>query len=156
MAIKRPKPTARNKMMDMLSRRDHSELEVRKKLRGKFEPDEIEAAIFYGKDRGWLPDSEIAQTQLAEKAAQSLHRKKKGINYINHFLSERGLPQVRPDDELELEKALSLVENKNFRWSSLDSEKKQKVKAKLGRFLQARGFESAIVRKVIYEKLRNT
>jgi regulatory protein len=156
MAMKRPKPTARNKMMDMLSRRDHSELEVRKKLRGKFEAEEIDAAIDYGKERGWLPDTEVAQTQLAEKAAQSLHRKRKGINYINHFLSERGLPEVRPDDELELEKALSLVENKSFNWSKLDSDKKQKVKAKLGRFLQARGFENAIVRKVIYEKLRNT
>jgi regulatory protein len=156
MAKNRPQPTARNKMMDMLSRRDHSELEVRKKLRGKFEPDEIETAIKYGKERGWLPDGEIAQRKLAEKAAQSLHRKKKGINYINHFLAERGLPQVSPDDDLELEKALALIENKNFDWSSLDREKKQKIKTKLGRFLQARGFENAIVRKVIYEKLRNT
>jgi len=139
-------------MMDLLARRDHSELEIRKKLKGKFQPEEIEKAIEYGKTNNWLPNSESAEIALSQKAAEHLHRKKKGILYINSKLYEKGLPEVQSDPEQELEKALELIKNKYSVKDDLDREEKEKLKAKLGRFLVSRGFEMSIVRKVIYEK----
>lgn len=148
--------TARNKMMDYIARRDHSEKELRQKLRrAKYSPEEIEKAIEYGKSRKWIPDSEDLEANLSNRMAEGLHRKKKGILFINSYLSEKGLPEVQSNSEQELEKALNLVENK-YRFSSdLSREEKDKLKAKIGRFLISRGYETSIVRKVIYEKLRN-
>jgi len=140
-------------MMDLISRRDHSEREIRQKLKGKFEPSEIDLAIEYGKERGWLPNSVESELALSEKAANELHRKKKGILYINAQLKEKGLPEVEGNPEQELEKAIELVKNKYSVPNDSTRDEKEKLKAKLGRFLISRGFDMSIVRKVIYEKL---
>lgn len=141
---------AKKKVMDLLARRDHSEKELRKKLREKFSENEdsddvIDEAIDFAKDNKWLGDP----TDLAFKMADVLHRKNKGIHYINNYLREKGLPSVQADRDMELEKALSIVKNKydeNYKFSRED-------KAKVGRLLASRGFDSETVRKVIYEKL---
>ena len=147
--------TARNKMMDYLARRDHSEKEIRQKLKKTkaFSEEQIEKAIEFGRDNGWLPDTPEKMEVLSEKTAGFLHRRKKGIQYINQFLAKKGLPPVQNSFEQELEKALELVKNKTLKLQSLPKEEKQKAKAKLGRFLVARGFDLDVVRKVIYEKL---
>ncbi len=141
---------ARRKMMDMIARRDHSEKELRKKLKDKFEDFDdgmqaIEDAIQYAKENKWLGDP----ADLARRMADMLHRRNKGINYINHYLRDKGLPTVDADRDLELEKALHLVKNKY----SDEQEFDRSEKARVGRFLAARGFDSETVRKVIYEKL---
>lgn len=141
---------AKRKVMDLLARRDHSEKELRQKLREKFSDEEdlgkvIDEAIDFAKDNNWLGDP----TALALQMADILHRKKKGIHYINNYLREKGLPSVESDRDFELEKALSIVKNKydeNYEFSRED-------KAKVGRLLVSRGFDSETVRKVIYEKL---
>lgn len=158
--------------------RDHSEKELRTKLREYFrrniqyrkrlakkqnrafteDTDEanqqeiteaIEAAIEFAKTNNWLGDA----GQLSEKMASMLHRKNKGIGYINNYLKEKGLPAVSADRDLELEKALTLVKNKFSDFSELPFEEKRKEQARVARFLASRGFDSDIVRKVIYEKL---
>ena len=136
--------------MDLLARRDHSEKELRKKLKEKFDDaddgmDAVEEAIAFARDNNWLGDP----TDLAYKMADMLHRRNKGIVYINHYLREKGLPDVDVDKDLELEKALSIVKNKydeDYKFSRED-------KARVGRMLASRGFDSETVRKVIYEKL---
>lgn len=142
--------------MDLLARRDHSEKELRQKLkRAKFSPEEIDKAIQYGKENNWLPDTAEKALGLSDRTADSLHRKKKGILFINSYLAEKGLPEVQSNPDLELEKALNLIENKYSFSDQLDREEKEKLKSKIGRFLISRGFETSIVRKVLYEKLRN-
>ena len=152
----RPKPSARNKMMDLLARRDHSEKEIRQKLKEKFTKDEIDQVIEYGKRARWIPDSDAAQSALAEKMAEALRRKGKGIRYINSYLAKKGLPPVSSNSEEELEKARTLIENKFSDSKTLDrkktAEEKNKLRAKMGNFLVSRGFDMEIVRKVIYEK----
>lgn len=141
---------AKRKVMDLLSRRNHSEKELRQKLREKFSEVQdsaavIDEAIVFAKDNNWLGDP----NDLAVQMADILHRKKKGIHYINNYLREKGLPTVDVDHDLELEKALSIIKNKfeeNYEFS-------REEKAKVGRLLAARGFDSDTVRKVIYEKL---
>jgi regulatory protein len=149
MAVKR---TARNKMMNLLARRDHSEAEIKKKLKGEFSADEIAVAIQYGRDHGWLPNSEEGEQRLANQFASHLHRRKKGILYINKALQTKGLPEIQSDSSMELEKALELVKNKYKIHEGMSREEKQKLKGKVGRLLLSRGFEMSIVRKVIYEK----
>ena len=140
------KPSAKRKVMDFLARRDHSPKELIKKLKEREYPDEeIQAALAWAKEGRWLSDDKV----LSEKFGAGLHRKKKGIRYINHALAEKGLPPIQSDPELELEKALKLVKNKIKPEEVLTKEKKEKI----GRFLISRGFDSAIVRKVVYEKL---
>jgi len=144
----RPQPSARNKMMDILARRDHSEKELRKKLRDKqFPPEEIDRAIEFGKENGWIPNTEEGLKVLSEKTADVLKRKGKGRLYINHYLKEKGLVPVEVDPAEELEKARELVENKFSDLKQMD----RKEKAKVGRFLISRGFGLETVRKVIYE-----
>lgn len=141
---------ARRKMMDMFARRDHSEREVRKKLKEKFrkEPDveeAIEDAIEYAKENRWLGEP----SDLAQRMADMLHRKNKGIQYINNFLKEKGLPTVAIDREQELQKALHLVRTKYPDVEKFDRDEKGRV----ARFLAARGFDGETVRSIIYDEL---
>lgn len=141
---------AKRKVMDIIARRDHSEKELRKKLRDKFgdeddADDVIDEAIDFAKDNNWLGDP----SALAYRLADMLHRRNKGIYYINNYLKEKGLPAVEVDRHLELEKALSIVKNKYDE----DHKFSREEKARVGRLLAARGFDSETVRKVIYEKL---
>ncbi|HEX7674781.1 MAG TPA: regulatory protein RecX [Bdellovibrio sp.] len=144
------KQAAKRKVMDLLARRDHSEKELRKKLREKFSDEDdgleaVEEAIAYAKDNNWLGDPSI----LAYRMADMLHRRNKGIHYINQYLKEKGLPSVETDRDLELEKALAIVKNKYDE----DYDFTREDKARVGRLLASRGFDSETVRKVIYEKL---
>jgi regulatory protein len=139
--------SARNKMMDYLAHREHSESELRLKLKDDFTPVEIDQAIAFAKEKGWVPNSEEDLRALSEKTAAALKRKGKGQLYIDQYLEGKGLAPVKVDSAEELEKARQLVENK---FSDLNKmNEKEKVKA--ARFLISRGFDEETVRKVIYE-----
>jgi regulatory protein len=146
MRAQRPPLTARNSMMNMLARRDHSEKELRKKLSLRFNSEQIEAALDYAKVHGWLLEKET----LSRKFADQLHRQKKGIKAINFKLKEKGLPEIKPEPQQELEKAIALAQN---RISSKSQPLDRSAKEKIGRYLLSRGFEPSVVRKVIYEEL---
>ncbi|WP_413576870.1 regulatory protein RecX [Bdellovibrio sp. HCB290] len=142
--------TAKRKIMDLIARRNHSEKELRTKLHGKIADEDggleaIDEAIAHAKKNNWLEDP----TELAHRLADTLHRRHKGIEYINNYLNEKGLPSVEADSALELKKALEVITNKfteDFKFSREDQ-------ARVGRLLTSRGFDSETVRKVIYEKL---
>ncbi|WP_413559771.1 regulatory protein RecX [Bdellovibrio sp. HCB209] len=144
------KTAAKRKIMELLASRDHSEQELRSKLRLKFADDEggaeaIDEAISFANEKNWLGDP----SEHASRLADTLHRRNKGICYINNYLSEKGLPQIETDSALEMEKAMTVVMNKfdeDYKFSQED-------KARVGRLLTSRGFDSETVRKVIYEKL---
>lgn len=144
------KAATKKKVMDLLARRDHSEKELRQKLKERFSEEDgfveaVNEAIEFAKDNRWLGDP----STLSQKMADILHRKNKGIHYINNYLREKGLPDVGVDRELELEKAMSVIKNKYKENFTFDRDER----ARVGRFLAGRGFDSETVRKVIYEKL---
>jgi regulatory protein len=123
--------------MDHLARRDHSELELRKKLSRKYGEDEIEQAIAHCREHNWLASPE----SLSERATNALHRRQKGILYIQRYLRAKGLPAPAADPAVELEKARTLVQRRFGR-------RDQREKAH--RFLKSRGFEDDVIRKVLY------
>lgn len=147
------KQAAAKKVLDLLAQRDHSETELRQKLRRAFTHGEdregiegaLEQAIEFAKDNNFIGNPQ----ELAERMADMLHRRHKGILYINNYLREKGLPSVCSDRVQELEKALHIVKNKY----SEDYNFSREEKARVGRLLVSRGFDSETVRKVLYEKL---
>lgn len=146
------KQAAKRKAMDLIARRELSEQELRQKLQDRFSEVEdgdiaIEEAITHAKDKKWLGDP----IDLAHRLAETLHRRHKGIYFINNYLNEKGLPSIEADDALELEKALMIVKNKydeTYVFTREDT-------ARVGRMLTSRGFDTETVRKVLYEKLRD-
>lgn len=144
--------------MDLLAKRQHSRQELIQKLSADYTTEEVDQALHYADKNKWISP----ETELAEKFAQELHTKKKGIDYINAKLEEKGLPSLSSNEELELEKALSLIKNKydldelahEFKEGHIDRLQFEKHMTRMGRFLASRGFNENVVRKVLYEKFK--
>lgn len=138
--------TIKHKIMEYIARRDHSEKELKNKLRrlkdfrdrkkARYSLEEIDQGIEWARVNKWLKTGE----QLAESVARTLHNKKKGIRYINAYLAQKGLPSQKLDEEQELEKAINLIRRKILN-KTIDSN----LKLKLSRFLISRGFPLNIV-----------
>lgn len=138
--------------MDLVAIRNHSELELRKKLATRCEANIVDQAIDWAKGQNWLPSQEVLKDQLAEQ----MGRKGKGIQKINQKLNELGLDSVKSNAEDELEKAKRLALAK---WScedfqGLSFEEAQKLKAQIIRFLFARGYESSVVSKILKNEFK--
>lgn len=144
---------AKRKIMDLVARRDHTEKELRKKLSLRCELDVVEQAIQWAKEQNWLAKPEFIQ----ERVVQQLHNKGKGHRAINRKLQELGLSSVTSEPKVELEKAKKLV---NAKWNledimtNLEYSEKQKLTAKIARFLINRGFDAEIVSKVISKVIK--
>lgn len=150
MTIQRPTlglTEAKKKVMDMVARRDHSEKEIREKLSLHCEANTVEQVLIWAQQKNWLASPEA----LTEKLADQFNRRGQGTHKINQKLEQMGLPSVQADPILELEKAKKLALTK---WSSavfqdLEDHEAEKLKAKMIRFLSARGFTSDIVSSVL-------
>ena len=137
--------TAQKAVMDLISRREYSEAELKQKLMQKDFPDEeIDQAIQRAKAQHWLGQPD----EMAKSLADQLHKKNKGIEFINNTLAEKGLPTIGRDENLELEKALSLVKTKYSRYEDFTTEEKYKAM----RFLASRGFDSSTIKKVFHDE----
>ena len=126
------------KLMGYLATRDHSVKELRDKLSKNFSSEEIENAIDYANKSGFL----IPPKELAEKIAKQLNSKGKGIRYINRYLYNKGLPEVKIDEELELLKARELIKKKFS---------KSEPNIKVFRFLYSKGYDRNIARQIAHE-----
>ena len=139
---------ARQRMMDHLARRAHSETELRQKLEGKFDPDDIEAALQYGQERGWVPKADESKAQLSESLAESLHLRLKGIDFINEHLAQKGLPPIAPDPSRELEKARKLLENRFPDTEGMDHQSRSRA----SRLLASRGFDLELIQSLLFKR----
>lgn len=106
-------PSAYDRLVAMLARRDHSRKEIREKLsRAQHSIEEIEALIAFAEDHRWLADEET----LASREANRLARAGKSRPQIMAWLRKKGLPADAivweiPQDELELEGALKIAQS---------------------------------------------
>lgn len=155
--------------MDLLSQRDHSEKELRQKLRlylqrrlkwqaegttthndltAEMIPSIVTETIDWAYQQNWMK----APEEVALQVAGALGRKRKGIQYINQYLKNKGLPPIKASAEDELEKAKDLIQSK---MQSAKYAASEKVKEKLFRFLASRGFSQDIIRKALHEELQS-
>lgn len=81
--------SAYDRLIQLLSRRDHSERELRTKLaRAEHSEEEISAAVEVARNRKWLPDESV----LATREAGRLARIGKSPQQIRSWLIKKGLP----------------------------------------------------------------
>lgn len=96
----------REKIIYYLSRRDHSEKELRQKLqRFEYPTDLVLNAIEWAKERKYLCEPE----RMSERHVERLQKKKKGRNYIQNYLQQKGLPTSKIDIDEELSNARELA-----------------------------------------------
>ena len=143
---------AKRKIMDRVARRDHSKKELRQKLSLICEMDLIEEAIRWAQQQNWFTSADSLKMKLTEQLA----RRGQGIDKINQKLNDLGLPLVEVDQEQELAKAKKLATTK---WSiedfqNLEQHDAQKLKAKVVRFLSARGFTADIVSQILMNEFK--
>ena len=129
------------KIADCLSRRSHSEKELKFKLAKKFPSTVIEEALNKAKQNRWLETPQ----DLAEKTANSLHKKNKSWHYIKAYLQKKGLPPPSYCIKKELIKAERLLIKKQGSLKGLSFEETIKLK----KILAYRGFEQNIANKLL-------
>ncbi len=134
---------AKRKIMDLLSKRDHSEFEIREKLKRRTETDVMNQALAWAHENNWIPAEEKMQNQVV----QSMGLRKKGQNAINLKLKKMGLKPVKSDPEIEFENCLRALETKYKRdiLENLKFLEFQKQKAKITRFLLGKGFNHSTI-----------
>jgi len=129
---------ATRKAMDYLARRDHSELELKRKLQKKFSKAVAVRAILKCYESGWMSSEE----ELVERAVISLERKNKSYRKISDFLRRRGLQPPSYNSENEMEKAYRIIE----KWANEAPSRED-----IFRLLHNRGFDKSTIRKVCYD-----
>ncbi len=145
-------PEAKKKIMDYVARRDHSAHELREKLSGHFQTDVIDEAMGWAEQQNWLVSADTLKNDIIEK----LNRRGQGNAKINEKLAALGLGHSETSSAQEYEKAKKLALEK---WSpenfvELAALDRQKLTAKIARFLSSRGFDSEIVLSVINNELK--
>lgn len=142
-----PEPSLRNRALAYLARREHTRIELERKLAPHCEDrDELTALLDDFTQRGWL-----CETRYAEMLVQA-RQGRFGSRRIIHELREKGvseetiaavLPQTA-ENEPELERARA-VWAKKFGAAPADA----KEKAKQMRFLAGRGFGMETILRVV-------
>jgi SOS response regulatory protein OraA/RecX len=127
--------------MDLLARRGHSELELRQKLGRTYADDDVNEAIEFARESGWMTEPE----ELAERVAAELGRKKKGHLFINQFLKSKGLPLVAKDLDAEVERGREIAETRLGKPGPYSFDEKRKIH----RWLANRGFDDETIRRVL-------
>ena len=140
-----PETSLRERALGLLSRREHSRLELRRKLAAHSEDaDELDALLDDFEKRGWLSAQRFVEQVVHARSGRY------GSRYVAHELREKGvaeelitqaLPRLK-ENEFESARA---VWAKKFGTPPADV----REKAKQMRFLASRGFEREIIFKVL-------
>ena len=129
-----------HKGIDLLSRREHSELELRNKLRlREFQDDEITTVIDYLIENDYLSESRFADSVYRTRVNKGY-----GKRFIDNELAQKGVNSFdihTAEQELDINwyHQIEIVYRKRFGDKPITE---QKEKAKRIRFLQYRGFST--------------
>ena len=121
--------SAYDRMVVMLSRRDHSAAELTTKLKkAEHTPEEIEEALEFARTRGWLPDESV----IATREAGRLARAGKSPQQINAWLKKKGLPTkgfvIEESEEESAYKTATKAWSRLVRTAERDVAKAEKAK----------------------------
>lgn len=138
-------PSLKARAVDFLSRREHSRLELRRKLqRHSDDPNEIDTLLKELERENWQSDERYAQSLINRRAD------KFGMRRVAQELKQNGVDDtlialVREQlQDSEFERALEVWERK-FGSAPID----QKAYAKQYRFMASRGFNPDALRRIL-------
>lgn len=140
-----PETDLKTRAMRLLARREHSRVELGRKLAAHAEDfAEVEAVLDQLQQRGWLSDERYAEQMV------QVRRGKFGSARIVHELREKGIDEALIADTLSGLKegelgAARAVWEKKFGEPPVDA----KERAKQIRFLMSRGFRQEIISQVL-------
>ncbi len=132
----------RQRALDLLTRREHSALELRRKLAAYAENDDLDALLADFQKRGWLSDERFAE-QIASSRKNRFGRLK-----VAHELREKGVA----DHLVEQATAgLDDLESARMVWQKKFGQlpENREIWAKQARFLQSRGFGFDVIKQVL-------
>lgn len=142
-----PPATLREQALACLARREHSRVELERKLtQSGHDEESITALLDDFEARNWLSDRRFAESYVAD------HRARSGLIKLAHELRQRGVGEAIIDAVLasardsEIERARAVWQRKFGTPPANLAEK-----AKQLRFLQGRGFAPEVVWRVIGE-----
>lgn len=149
----------KNKSFDLLSRRMHSEKELKDKLKrkGDYTTEIVEEVIVYLREKNYLNDEEFTRKFISQKS----NLRKDGPRKIKSELIKKGINSEIIDREIisiysqgdEYENA---VNHANKKISSLEHKKldKFKLKQKVMNYLANKGFSYDMIRKVVDSRIK--
>ena len=135
--------TARNVALDLLSRREHSRVELANKLRQReFDAEEIASVLDRLQQEGLQSDQRFCENFIYFRA-----KKGRGPARIRHELSQKGVSEALVDEQMEM-LALDwqdIMQNERSKKFGAEIPADYKEKMKQARFLQNRGFSAEAV-----------
>ena len=145
----KPERSIRNTALDILSRREHTRVELARKLKAKeFSSNEIDELLAILENEGLQSDARYTESYVHSRSRRGF-----GPLRIKHELQQRGISpdlveaHVDFNDRVWLQNSCREYEKK-FGAHGVKSAQEQ---AKCMRFLQSRGFTNDIIRKTIDE-----
>ncbi len=147
-----PEPgTLRERALGLLARREHSRAELARKLEtAGFAREEMGLVLDTFEAKNWLSDQRFAESYVAD------HRARAGSIKLAYYLRQRGVSEsiiesvLSKNRDTELERAREVWQKKFGAIPAGAAEK-----AKQMRFLQGRGFSSAIIRQTLSDTNEN-
>lgn len=135
----------RERALRLLARRDHSRVELARKLAPHGTPEDIDAVLERMIALGLLSDVRYAESWVRSRAQRF------GLARIRHDLAQRGLDRDTIDAALAAEPLDEEITRARAVWASRFDEiaSDRKEWARQARFLQSRGFSTAIISKLL-------
>ena len=133
--------------MGLLARREHATAELRRKLRRRFEPEEIESVLRQLTEGRYLDDRRFAREFLR----QLLNTQSQGVRLLRVKLLKRGLDSDLVEEslnELELDEVALAEESARLKLASLVGLPRENALRRLLGHLQRRGFRAEVAQSV--------
>jgi regulatory protein len=145
---KKTKPSAYNKALGLLARREHSRRELGLKLKqGGYEGDEAGEALDRLGEQHYQDDDRFAEMLVRSRAAQGYGPMRLRAELKSHGLSDARIRAVLDEAEVDWDaNALAQLRRRFGAGSAPDREEK----ARRAQFLLRRGFPAATVRRVTH------
>ena len=139
----------RQQAIRLLARREHTRVELARKLSGLGTTEEIDAV---------LADMEASQLQSDNRTAESYLRSnasRLGASRLRHTLKTRGVAPEMIDEQMALAGLPDEIERARAAWSRKfdTAPANPKEWARQARFLQSRGFAGDVVRRLLKQPL---
>lgn len=151
MATSKPAISLRQRALDLLARREHSRLELARKLSAYIEEgedgsDEISALLDDFQKHGWLSDERFAEQVV------NTRKNRFGSRKVAHELREKGVAEHVVEQATA---GLNDLESARLVWQKKFGQlpETREAWAKQARFMQSRGFGFDVIKKILDQKL---